>query len=585
MTAEENMQSVEQIMKIESDTDKEQQALDLSLPPLNKNGEEIKTEIKEGPTQEKGAHPKVEENQSTGPGFGHGHHPQFSSGAPGGSAEGSGPGLHLGQGHYPQFANGASGGSAEGSGPGLHVGQGHHPQFANGAPGGSAEGSGPGLGQGHHPQSGNYTSWGTNEGQGHHPQFENGMHWGHPGGNYYNPQFRNGFPGYHMGYPPYGSYPGVGAGYGPMMNPYPNVPPPYANPNMQGHYSGFQSGAPPQSYPGFQGGVPPHIYPGWGYMPPTCFPGGYPGFGMPWYPIAPMIMPGGANWGPCNNQTLGNTPARREQGGGTWNEGGPAPYNTNVSQDRDMAQGQIITPSVQDRDMAQNQNTNTVWESESPIDSIPKTLTYNGTGNWDAFEMKFTSYALAKQWTPAQCREYLCWCLEGKASEFYTATLKRDADIEMRDLMGKMERRFGKSDLPDTAQVRLGTLCQEPDESLESWGDRVQSVALQAFGNLPEEYARKQVIYQICHGCLDKEAGQHVANLRLDKTQDAIDRIKHYQYNHRVIFEREEREDKKVRHIPTADLDSEVDGLESEASLLKAAKVRQSFQRPDMGSR
>ena len=574
MTAEENMQSVEKIMKKESDTDKEK-ALDLSLPPPNKNGEEIKLELKE----EKGAHPKAKENQGTGPGLGQGHHPQFSNGALGGSAEGSGPGLHESQGHHPQFVSGAPGGSAEGSGPGLHVGQGHHPQFVNGAPGGSAEGSGPGLGQGHHPQS------------------ENGMHWGHPGGNYYHPQFGNGFPGYHMGYPSYGSYPGAGAGYGPMMNPYPNVPPPYANPNMQGHYPGFQSGAPPQSYPGFQsgappqsypgfqGGVPQHIYQGWGYMPQTCFPGGYPGFGMPWYPIAPMIMPGGANWGPGHTQTLGNTPARREQGGCTWNEGGPAPYNTNVSQDRDMAQGQIITPPVQDGDMAQNQNTNTVWESESPIDSIPKTLTYNGTGNWDAFEMKFTSYALAKQWTPAQCREYLCWCLEGKASEFYTATLKRDADIEMRDLMGKMERRFGKSDLPETAQVRLGTLCQEPDESLESLGDRVQSVALQAFGNLPEKYTRKKVIYQICHGCLDKEAGQHVANLHLDNIQDAIDRIKHYQYNHRVIFEREEREDKKVRHIPTADLDSEVDGHESETKLFKAVKVKKLYFRPDMGSR
>ena len=580
------MQSVENIMKKESDTDKEQ-ALDLSLPPPKKNGEEIKIELKE----EKGAHPKVKENQGTGPGLDQGHHPQFSNGALGGSAEGSGPGLHVSQGHHPQFVSGAPGVSAEGSGPGLHVSQGHHSQFVNGSPGGSAEGSGPGLGQGHHPQS------------------EIGMHLGHPGGNYYDPQFGNGFPGYHMGYPSYGSYPGAGAGYGPMMNPYPTVPPPYANPNMQGHYPGFksgappqsypgfqsgappqsypgfQSGAPPQSYPGFQGGVPPHIYQGWGYMPPTCFPGGYPGFGIPWYPNAPMMMPGEANWGPGNTQTLGNTPARREQGGCTWYEAGPAPYNTNVSQDRDMAQGQIITPPVQDRDMTQNQNTNTVWESESPIDSIPKTLTYNGTGNRDAFEMKFTSYALAMQWTPAQWREYLCWCLEGKASEFYTATLKRHADIEMRDLMGKMERRFGKSDLPETAQVRLGTLCQEPDESLESWGDRVQSVALQAFGNLPEEYTRKQVIYQICHGCLDKEAGQHVANLHLDKIQDAIDRIKHYQYNHRVIFEREEREDKKVRHIPTADLDSEVDGLESEATLFKAAKVRQSYKRPDMGSR
>ena len=45
------MQSVEKIMKKETDTDKEQ-ALDLSLPPPNKNGEEIKLEVKEekGPT-------------------------------------------------------------------------------------------------------------------------------------------------------------------------------------------------------------------------------------------------------------------------------------------------------------------------------------------------------------------------------------------------------------------------------------------------------------------------------------------------------------------------------------------------------
>ena len=48
MTAEENMQSVEKIMKKESDTDKEQQALDLSLPPPNKNGEEIKTRTERG---------------------------------------------------------------------------------------------------------------------------------------------------------------------------------------------------------------------------------------------------------------------------------------------------------------------------------------------------------------------------------------------------------------------------------------------------------------------------------------------------------------------------------------------------------
>ena len=84
------------------------------------------------------------------------------------------------------------------------------------------------------------------------------------------------------GLPPYGSYPGAGAGYGPgypIMNPHPNGPPPYANPNMPGHYPRFQSGAPPQTYPGFQGGVPPHIYQGWGYMPQHVSQEGIQGLG------------------------------------------------------------------------------------------------------------------------------------------------------------------------------------------------------------------------------------------------------------------------------------------------------------------
>ena len=69
-------------MQIVTDTDKELHALDVSLPPPNKNVGEIKTEKKEGPIQETGGgNPKVEESKGTGPGFGHGQHPQFSNGA------------------------------------------------------------------------------------------------------------------------------------------------------------------------------------------------------------------------------------------------------------------------------------------------------------------------------------------------------------------------------------------------------------------------------------------------------------------------------------------------------------------------
>ena len=512
---------------------------DLSLPPPNKNVGNIKTEMKEGPTQGKGAIPKVKENQGTGQGIDQGHQPQFSSGAPGesDSEEGSGPGLYCRSRPPPAICQWGSRGVRRRV-LDLGLGQGHHPQFANGAPGGSGEGFGPGLGQGHHPQFEKYTSWGPNEGQGyfqgHHPQFDNGAHWGHTGGNYFNPQFQgptpgvgagNVFPGHHMGYPPNGSYPGAGAGYGlgyPKMNPYHNASP-YVYPNLPGHYPGFPSGAPPQSYPGFQSGAPPQSYPGFQSGAP---PQSYPGFPKrehlhkvtqgskvehPHKPIqggtiGHQQVSKGDIQGMVRNSTRchlrlcqeGQTGGHvRTRLGEILRSGGnprvarrmmgePSPYNTSATQDGGMTQYQNRTPPTQDRGMANNQNNNTFRANQrgGHIDSMPKTLKFNGKDDWDAFKLKFTSYALAKQWTPAQCREYLCWCLEGKASEFYTAALKRDAGIEMHDLMQKMERLFGKSELPETAQVRLGTLCQEPDENLESWGDRVQSVALQAFGNL-----------------------------------------------------------------------------------------------------
>ena len=51
--------------------------------------------------------------------------------------------------------------------------------------------------------------------------------------------------------------------------------------------------------------------------------------------------------------------------------------------------------------------------------SLPMSLKFDGKSNWKAFYAKFSRYAEVSEWTEGECRDQLCWCLDGKASEYY----------------------------------------------------------------------------------------------------------------------------------------------------------------------
>ena len=170
-----------------------------------------------------------------------------------------------------------------------------------------------------------------------------------------------------------------------------------------------------------------------------------------------------------------------------------------------------------------------------------------------------------KAWTNEEARNQLCWILEGKASEFYATVMDRNAQIPLQDLMTKLEKRFGNIPQPDTAQDQLSNSRQLPDEKIEDWADRVQQLAARAFPDLQEERMIKQAIKRICHGCLDKEAGQHVVNLNLDSVELVVDKIKSYQYNHKSIFAGSHHSRREVRELsvsPSYDYDSDVSDYE-----------------------
>lgn len=183
-----------------------------------------------------------------------------------------------------------------------------------------------------------------------------------------------------------------------------------------------------------------------------------------------------------------------------------------------------------------------------PTCSLPRTITFNGTGEWKSFYTKFGTFAKANGWSGKQCKDQLCWCLEGRASEYFTQLTERDPHMEFFDLVGKFERRFDIKELPESLMSSFLSSKQRQDENLMEWADRVITLASRAYCELPEEKMYKLAIGRFCQGLLDKEAGQFVANNRPTSMDDAVDRVRSFQHNAQVIFGKR----KEIRMIKNA---------------------------------
>ncbi|XP_052775282.1 uncharacterized protein LOC128213533 [Mya arenaria] len=182
----------------------------------------------------------------------------------------------------------------------------------------------------------------------------------------------------------------------------------------------------------------------------------------------------------------------------------------------------------------------------SKVSNPPRTLHYDGKTNWAAFSTKFGKYAKASQLSSEECKDTLCWCLEGKASEYYALVMEQSPDFEFYDLMQRFEKQFGLKELLETAAIRFDNARQFPEESLDDWADRVLSLATKAFRELPEQYMYRKTTLRFCLGCSDREAGESVANQRPRSIEDALDKIRWAIHMHNPIHGRSWKEVREV---------------------------------------
>ena len=62
-------------------------------------------------------------------------------------------------------------------------------------------------------------------------------------------------------------------------------------------------------------------------------------------------------------------------------------------------------------------------------------LKLDSKSNWKAFYAKFSRYAEVSEWTEGECRDQLCWCLDGKASEYYALLGECNQDMAYMNLI------------------------------------------------------------------------------------------------------------------------------------------------------
>ena len=179
------------------------------------------------------------------------------------------------------------------------------------------------------------------------------------------------------------------------------------------------------------------------------------------------------------------------------------------------------------------------------LKDIPRGMSYDGKGTWQSFELKFLHYVEAMDWTPSQQKMALLHVLNGKALDFCARLMKCEPDITFRDLIVKLDRRFG-AEIPASAQAKFHTSMQTKGESVQDWADRVHQLSTDAFFYISEDYCNRQAIDRFCLGLLDVEAGHETYMQMFSSLEDAVNHVNLSLHSKRQMMHK--RADPSTRH-------------------------------------
>jgi hypothetical protein len=86
-----------------------------------------------------------------------------------------------------------------------------------------------------------------------------------------------------------------------------------------------------------------------------------------------------------------------------------------------------------------------------------------------------------------------------------------------------MMERFGQQTLRPAANLEFNSMSQRVNETPEHWGERVMTIAQQAFGSSTTLVVlHEQMVMRFALGCRDTDAGGHLLNVPPRTIEDSI---------------------------------------------------------------
>ena len=235
-------------------------------------------------------------------------------------------------------------------------------------------------------------------------------------------------------------------------------------------------------------------------------------------------------------------------------------------------------PGFQDRSQAARRvASNSSPAPSHPQSSLPKSISFDGKGNWHAYYGKFTAFADENGWSPQKRKNQMWWSMQGVSSDYYSTLLGRNPNLSYAELILLMERRFGAHDPPEVAQMEFARAHQLPEETIRDWADRVVTLANRTFPEAPDRQIQRQGILKFCQGCAEREAGLHALNMRPSRVEEAVDLVTWYIHSRRVIYGRSKRQEVKALSLDAAS------PPESEAAVQRVDVQKSSLKRSSVG--
>ena len=152
---------------------------------------------------------------------------------------------------------------------------------------------------------------------------------------------------------------------------------------------------------------------------------------------------------------------------------------------------------------------------------------------WSAYLAKFERQANRCAWSEDKKLYRLFDCLSGTALEFANKCSGRDS---YDTLVKELTQRFDLKDPPMAARHNLNSIKQNEDESIESFLQRVMTVATDGFELADKTLFQNVATEAFLKGCRHKDAAMVVLNESPKNIQAACQRIKNIVANKKAVY-------------------------------------------------